>query len=867
MTTQATNPSTTGSLQPGDKLDKYEVREVIGAGGMAVVHKGYDALLDRFVAIKQINTELAAENGDEGIVERFRREAKLQKRVAPQHKHLVSFIDFLENPRGLFIVQEFVDGVSLEQVLTTKPQAMDHRQALGIIGATTLALQAIHAKGIVHRDLKPSNILLPHDGGLKVCDFGLAATIAEQESLPLGSVRYMAPELFSGEKVDGRADIYALGMIAYEMLLGRAAFNEAFKIVLRDQRNQALRWMKWHTNMRVRATPLSQLNPDISDTLSDLVARMMDKDAQTRIQSADELLETIRRHFTPGASPDKRIVDDTREVARSAPAASKAEATAKLPTGSRLPYILVAVLVVNVLAGLGLWAWYAQDKASKREAVRNEVRQTLSEGQAAYRSGDFARAAAIYESVQQAWPADAEFGKASLTGALMSQAHLDIRAGRYLEGVAKLDKAEQEGEVRDRQRWADLKRQALEDYAFSNVIAEIQGHIDEGRFAQADWLLRNQERVEHPDHRRQKLQEINEQIRRNMNETEIALILDRVDQQLAANRSDKAVEILEEGAKKFPGSELERRLIRLRGEIEYRRLIAAGHAAAARGDLDVAIDTFTRAVQIIGDSHADTTGLRDQIKQLRIELAMQRAREAYAANDIPTASFNIETVLALDPNHREAIQLKSQIATADEKADMVRAGDQAMAQRQFDLAITHYSNALKFGPDATIADKRMNAELQLNLEKARIAISQENLGEADEALRKAESIAGGDPIVENLRSQLSAWVEFKRMLVEADASRAAGRYGEAIDRYRRVQRFLREKGMPQAVLDSVQDRIDGANYQSLFAQAQFEVESKRWVAADGILKVLANMPNGNTPEVQALMVEVQRNKPRGPTEP
>src|SRR5439155_314842 len=119
---------------------------------------------------------------------------------------------------------------------------MDQKQVLGIVGATALALEAIHKEGVVHRDLKPSNILLPRAGGLKVVDFGIAGLVGAQEALSVGTVRYMAPELFAEGGLDGRADIYSLGIIAYEMLAGREKFNEAFRVVIRDQRNQAMRW-------------------------------------------------------------------------------------------------------------------------------------------------------------------------------------------------------------------------------------------------------------------------------------------------------------------------------------------------------------------------------------------------------------------------------------------------------------------------------------------------------------------------------------------------------------------------------------------------------------------------------------------------
>ena len=864
MPTQ-TPPNSLTALQPGTKLDKYELRQQIGAGGMAVVYKGYDALMDRFVAIKQVNLDLASENGDEGALERFRQEARLQKRAAVQSKHLVSFIDFIEESRGLFIIQEYVDGVSLEQVLTTRPQPMEARQALGIIGATTIALQAIHAKKIIHRDLKPSNILLPHEGGLKVCDFGLAATISEQESLPLGSVRYMAPEMFKGEGVDGRADIYALGMIAYEMLLGRAAFNEAFKVVLRDQRNQSLRWMKWHTNLRVRAVPMNEINPSISDTLSDLVSRMMEKDLQARIQSADELLDTIRRHFTPGASPDKRIVDDTRDVAAQAPQVSPAAATAKLPNASRLPFVLVALLVFNVLAGLGLWAYFANQKASAIKAQRADAQQVLEDARDMFRTASYDEALARFTRVNEAYPDDPEFGRTSRTGILLSQAMIDIREGRYLEGVAKLDEADALGEIKDRDRlYSEPRRQALEDYAFSRAVTDIRGLIESGQLTEARMQLTKQLNQNHAESKLRVLEQLAASISQSVNEADIASLYDRAQQQIAAGRRDSAMNILAEGARKYPGSRLEQLLVRLRGEADYDADIADAVAAEARGEWDAAAKKYKSAIDRRTDDTGEDQRLEARIRTLNARAAMQRAVALFNAGDMEGAAVAIQIVLANEPDNDEAKRLLSRIDTADEKDALVRAADEKLAMRDYESAILILTNALKLGPDASLANKLLNARLQLHLDKGLALMQQRKLAEASAALREAESLAPSDPSVQSAMNMLGSWNEYQALIDEGDRALGEGRHGEAIALYRKADKLARERGLPQPTLEEVAQRRDQAEYESLLAQARFEVEAKRWQAARAILHTLMNTPNGNTPEVQALMAEVIRGDPNQP---
>lgn len=855
-----TTASTMTALQPGDRLDKYEVRDTIGSGGMATVYKGYDALLDRFVAIKQINTDLASESGDEGLLERFRKEARLQKRAALQSKHLVSFIDFIEEPRGLFIIQEFVDGVSLEQVLTTRPNPMDQRQALGIIGAVTLALQAIHAKSIVHRDLKPSNILLPHDGGLKVCDFGLAASIAEQDALPLGSVRYMAPELFRGEQVDGRADIYALGMVAYEMLLGRAAFNEAFKIVLRDQRNQALRWMKWHTNARVRATPLNQINPSISDTLSDLVSRMMEKDPQARIQSADELLETIRRHFTPGAAPDKRIVDDTREVARKTPAHATAAATARLPNRSRLPLVLVALLAVNVLTGLGLWAWYANEQAAKAQARRDQAQQLLEDAKAMYDRRDFSSAFLQYQQVFEVWPDDPGFRKVAQAGMLMSQGQLDLLAKRFEEAYIKFGQADELGVIRDRAAIADLRRQAAEDGAFEKEITKIEALRDEGRFSEAIFELNRQFARDPVGPKRQRLEQLEAQVRQSMNQFEIDRLAARIDELVAADRRDKAIENLREWVPKYPGSKLQTRLDQLQADADYDNLMAQAAAAESRGDSAQTVEILRRAIdRRSGDSEADAAN-QDRIRRLMVQVKMREALAALESGQEQEAARLFNDVRGYDPDNQQAAQYLKQIEFADEKREIVRAGDQAMASRQFDVAITHYSNALRFGPDPELADKLRNARLQDLLEKFQIEMSYRRIDAARQALAEAERYAPDDPEVQLRRTQLQQWTQVLGMIDEGDAAARDGRYAPAVDIFRSALARAREFQLPQAVLDEIQQRINRVEYESLLARARFELEAGRLASAKAYLQILQKQPDGNTEEVQSMLADIARRE-------
>ena len=395
MTAHTTNLTSIG-LQPGDKLDKYEVGQQIGAGGLSVVWKAYDRLLNQTVAIKQLVLDSGVD--EDAFRERFRREAEIQKKLSQANKNLVRVIDFVEDTRGLFIVMEYVDGPSLENLLSQNPGPVELKTALGIAAAAAVALGAIHKQGVVHRDLKPANILLPKDGGLKICDFGLASLIADQDTPAVGTVRYMSPELLNAEPGDARADMYSLGIILYEMLIGRQNFDDAFKIVLKDQRNQALRWMKWHTNAKVKAPPIKQYVASTPDPIAELVERMMEKDAGQRVGSMDQLIEAMRRQLAapgsaapaPGATatPTKTAVGDK---------------TAALPKRNKLLIAVAAMVIFWTLVGIGYVVISGNKEAAKEDKVADAVRDDYRKATTAFRdarqTGDYSGAAILLRKV------------------------------------------------------------------------------------------------------------------------------------------------------------------------------------------------------------------------------------------------------------------------------------------------------------------------------------------------------------------------------------------------------------------------------------------------------------------------------------
>ncbi len=283
-----------GALPVGSKVAKYEIVQQLAAGGQSIVYKGYDALLDRFVAIKQIAPFLAA---DQKFIERFREVSRQLAKLGCEQ--VVTIHDLIEDPLGLFVVMEFVEGRTLEAMLAGSGAPMDPKTVVQIVWRVAAGLSALHRAGIIHRDIKPSNLIIGDGLRVKITDFGVAMRTGAPASMRLGTTKYMAPELFAGGEVDGRADIYSLGMVAYEMAAGREKFQEVFHDVVRDPYSESLRWMKWHSAADQAAPPLEEVQPGVPAALSAIVARMMAKDVAARYQNVEDLGREIRASFSP----------------------------------------------------------------------------------------------------------------------------------------------------------------------------------------------------------------------------------------------------------------------------------------------------------------------------------------------------------------------------------------------------------------------------------------------------------------------------------------------------------------------------------------------------------------------------------------
>ena len=380
----------------GKLLDnRYEILEVIGTGGMAVVYKARCNRLNRLVAIKALKQELSQ---DEEFRRRFYAESQAVAMLS--HPNIVSVYDVAHSDGLDYIVMELIDGITLKQYMEQKGQ-LNWREALHFATQIAKALEHAHSRGIVHRDIKPHNIMILKDGSVKVADFGIARISSAQNTLTreaLGSVHYISPEQAKGAHVDARSDLYSLGVVMYEMLTGRPPFDGDTPVSVAIQ--------------HINATPVlpRELNPNIPLGLEQITMHAMTADLNKRYKSATEMLadlEEFRKDpnttfdFThrQGGIDMERLLHDPdylpkslgvsaaknrakkaiagKKQEREAPKAQNApKADAPEKRGSRIAVIAGIVCIALALCGIGYFLYsYLSDlfATTKEDVVPNFV--------------------------------------------------------------------------------------------------------------------------------------------------------------------------------------------------------------------------------------------------------------------------------------------------------------------------------------------------------------------------------------------------------------------------------------------------------------------------------------------------------------
>jgi tetratricopeptide (TPR) repeat protein/tRNA A-37 threonylcarbamoyl transferase component Bud32 len=840
-----TNPAVTSlTAKAGDKVDNYTIMEQVGSGGTAIVFRGHDHVLNRDVAIKQIVVP-QGEEGDE-IRQRARAESAIHKRVASSDpKLLVQYIDTINEPRGIFLISEYVDGPSLEWILQQETKPMDQRQALGIIAATTKALDALHKGGVVHRDLKPSNILMPREGGLKLADFGLAAIVAEQQTLDLGSVRYMSPEILQGEPATAKSDLYSLGIVAYEMLAGRENFNSAFRTILRDQRNQSMRWVKWHTNVRAKVTPLDQLVDGIPPSLSQLVARMMEKDPARRVGSCEELLEAIRMHFAQQGQGQESTPGP--HAAMAPPQIDDESQTAAVPQKSKLPMILGGTLVVWLLAIGAFFVWQNNERKAAEAKATIALINDIEAADDMIGSLQYEDAIKAFDSIPKKhaslFDPNNRRGRDDLVeaGSLKAQSLLAAQRGDF---VAAHDKALAYEQLMNKMQAmpdnieTDLGRRdatdLVEDYAaqsaFQQQTADIDELFNQGKLDEAIIAIRQLKSVLGTSVSDDQLSQIEAFERRHtlmIGDQRVAKLVQEAMKLEADGELKEAIDVLETEIENA-GDSVSKSVTDLAAQYNKRLQIVELKEELAEAEKGDDLEEILAAIRRVQDVQPTQAG-KVRIEKIEIQLLLIDAQEALDDGRPGGAESILRDVLERDPGNIEAEQMLASLKDARMKIEFERKGDALIAQGKYQEAIAMYQNALKHGPDSdgSINAKIKNASGQVHLTAAEEALEAGDIVAAQDRLDKAGNDLGKTDAVLDLQDEIDELREYTLMINEGDAFFEKNEFGKAKSKYIAAKQIFDS--------EAINEKISDCDFGSWLQQCDGHILRREWDQAIGAL--------------------------------
>ncbi len=316
---------------------RYRLKEKIGSGGMADVYVADDLLLGREVALKILNAQYAA---DPAFIQRFRLEAQAAANL--NHPNIVNIYDWGNEGELYYIVMEYVEGRDLKEILRSEGRLLPDRAA-EIAAEVCAALQFAHRHNIVHRDIKSHNIFITNIGQVKVMDFGIAREGngggITQTGMVMGTPQYISPEQAQGLAVDGRSDIYSLGIVLYEMLTGKVPFDDPNPVTIT------------YKQVREDPVPPSVIDPEIPATLEAIIMKAMAKNPANRFQSAQEMKADLLRFLEGMPVSATPVLPETTYAAAAAAAAPRSSRRWPWIVGAVVAGLIILAIILALVLG------------------------------------------------------------------------------------------------------------------------------------------------------------------------------------------------------------------------------------------------------------------------------------------------------------------------------------------------------------------------------------------------------------------------------------------------------------------------------------------------------------------------------------
>lgn len=323
----------------------YVIIRKIGEGGMGQVFLARNKSINQLVAIKMLHPRFG---NNPALRERFRQEAIMLSSL--NHPNIVKFLNYVENDQGIFLIMEYVEGMTLEDFINKKNGLIVESKAVPMINQILDAFEYAHRHGVVHRDIKPSNILLGNDGSIKVLDFGIAQIISESgeaESTRAGSIEYMSPEQARGQHLDTRSDIYSLGVLLYQMLTGRAPYDINSLSPIEIKRS-------------IVEFPLERMKniyPHVSDGMQYVVDQATQKNPSRRFRSCKDMKTCINRVATQNEAGTAENVKPSKTTS----------------SKKGLIISMCAALAVVIVGGIGIWLYLRNSTRYYTDYIENST--------------------------------------------------------------------------------------------------------------------------------------------------------------------------------------------------------------------------------------------------------------------------------------------------------------------------------------------------------------------------------------------------------------------------------------------------------------------------------------------------------------